>query len=45
MADPEVYRRGDGAEIIARAKERLPEIERLLEESYERWQELESRAS
>ncbi len=42
MADPEVYRRGDGAEIT-RAKTRLAEIEQLLEESYERWQELESR--
>ncbi len=42
MADPEVYRRGEGAEI-ARAKERLPEIEKQLEEAYERWQELESR--
>ena len=44
MADPEVYRRGDGAEI-ARAKERLAEIEQQLEAAYERWQELESRVS
>ncbi len=43
MADPETYRRGDGAEI-ARSKERMGEIETRLEEAYERWQELESRA-
>ncbi len=42
MADPEVYRRGDGAEIT-RAKQRLAEIEEELEAAYERWQELESR--
>ncbi len=44
MADPETYRRGDGAEIN-RARERLAEIEQQLEAAYERWQELESRAS
>ncbi len=44
MADPETYRRGDGTEIT-RAKERLTEIERQLEAAYERWQELEGRAS
>ena len=42
MADPDVYRRGDGAEI-ARAKARVAEIEGQLETAYERWQELESR--
>jgi ABC transport system ATP-binding/permease protein len=44
MADPAVYRRGDGAEI-ARARERLGEVELQLESAYERWQELENRAS
>ena len=43
LADPEVYRRGDGTEI-ARAKERLAEVETQLEGAYERWEELESRA-
>ncbi len=44
MADPDFYRRGDGAEIT-RAKDRLAEIEEQLEAAYERWQELESRQS
>ncbi len=42
MADPDFYRRDDGAEVV-RAKRRLAEIEGELEEAYERWQELESR--
>ena len=42
MADPDIYRRDDGA-AIARAKERLAEIEGQLETAYERWEELESR--
>jgi ABC transport system ATP-binding/permease protein len=39
MADPLFYRR-DGAEI-ARAKERLEELEREIDEAYRRWEELE----
>ena len=40
MADPEFYR-GEG-ETISRARDRLDELGRELEEAYERWQELES---
>lgn len=40
MADPEFYR-GEG-ETISRARDRLDELGKELEEAYERWQELES---
>jgi len=40
MADPEFYR--EGGEKISRAKARLEELELALEETYARWQELES---
>ncbi len=42
LADPQVYRRGDGAEISG-ANARLAELERELVAAYERWQELETR--
>ena len=40
MADPEFYK--EGGEKISRAKGRLNELEQALEESYARWQDLES---
>lgn len=40
MADPEFYR--EGGEKISRAKSRQEELELALEETYARWQELES---
>ncbi len=40
MAAPEFYR--EGGEKISRAKARLEELELALEETYARWQELES---
>jgi ATP-binding cassette subfamily F protein uup len=40
MADPEFYK--EGGEKISRAKARLDELELALEETYARWQELES---
>jgi ATP-binding cassette subfamily F protein uup len=40
MADPEFYR--EAGEKISRAKARLSELEAALEETYARWQELES---
>ncbi len=40
MADPAIYRQGDGAEI-ATLKQRLAELERELEQSYARWEELD----
>ena len=40
MADPEFYK--EGGEKISRAKARLDELGQALEESYARWQELES---
>ncbi|RJR43846.1 MAG: ATP-binding cassette domain-containing protein [Desulfobacteraceae bacterium] len=40
MADPEFYR--EAGEEVSGAKERLDELEKVLEETYARWQELES---
>jgi len=40
MADESFYK-GEGNEV-ARAKARLGELEQLLEEAYERWEELET---
>jgi ATP-binding cassette subfamily F protein uup len=40
MADPEFYR--EAGEEVGSAKERLDELEQALEETYARWQELES---
>jgi ATP-binding cassette subfamily F protein uup len=40
MADPEFYK--EAGEKIGRAKARLDELEQALEETYARWQELES---
>ncbi|MCP3957295.1 MAG: ATP-binding cassette domain-containing protein [bacterium] len=42
MADPALYRRGDGDEI-GRFRERLAAVEKELEEVYERWLALEGR--
>ena len=40
MADESFYK-GEGNEVV-RAKARLGELEQLLEEAYERWEELET---
>jgi hypothetical protein len=40
MADPEFYK--ETGEKISRAKARLDELGQALEETYARWQELES---
>lgn len=41
LADPALYRQEDGR--LAELQQRLGEIERRLEQAYERWQELEAR--